>query len=84
MAGTALKIDDDYGSIDDKEIVPNITEENIVTYESYEVEPVENNKKEFEHIISDNRDRSNYIWINKIREDIRWNNSVLQMEANTK
>ena len=39
-------IDDDYGSIDDKEIVPNITEENIVTYESYEVEPVENNKKE--------------------------------------
>lgn len=47
-------------------------------------EYVENNKKEFEHIISDNRDRSNYIWINKIREDIRWNNSVLQMEANTK
>ena len=41
-----IKIDDDYGSIDDKEIVPNITEENIVTYESYEVEPVENNKKE--------------------------------------
>lgn len=47
-------------------------------------EYVENNKKEFEHIISDNRDRSNYIWINKIREDIRWNNSVLQMETNAK
>ena len=27
-----IKIDDDYGSIYDKEIVPNITEENIVTY----------------------------------------------------
>ena len=43
-----IKIDDDYGNIEDKGIVHDNTDENIITYESYEVEPIENNKKEFD------------------------------------
>ena len=41
-----IKIDDDYENIEDKGIVHDNTDENIITYESYEVETIENNKKE--------------------------------------
>lgn len=40
-----IKIDDDYGNIEDKEIVHDNTDENIITYESYEVESIDNKKE---------------------------------------
>lgn len=40
-----IKIDDDYGSLDDKTITVDNTEENMITYESYEVETIENKEK---------------------------------------
>ena len=40
-----IKIDDDYENIEDKGIVHDNTDENIITYEIYEVETIENNKK---------------------------------------
>ncbi|MCQ2969390.1 MAG: hypothetical protein MJ191_04565 [Clostridium sp.] len=45
-----IKIDDDYGNIEDKDIVDDSTKENIITYESYEVQSVESEKKESEDI----------------------------------